>query len=111
MACVDELFVGDTGTSIEFLVKECDDTVDPPVEVLVDVSSATLIEITFLKPDDTTLPVVGSFLTDGTDSIVRYITLLNTLDIAGPWKGQAKITMPSGSWYTSKISFTVKDVL
>ncbi len=115
MACVDELYVGDTGTSIEFLIKECDDTdPDNPVEVLVDISAATSMQITFLKPDETYLVVTDpdvAFLTDGTDSILRYLTTSSNLDGSGTWKAQAKITMPNGSWYASVVRFTVKDVL
>ena len=115
MACVDELFIGDTGTSIEFLIKECDDSdPDNPVEVLVDVSSATTMVITFLKPDATTLVVNNpevEFLTDGTDSVIRYLTIESDLDVVGTWKGQLRITMLTGVWYTSKISFKVKDIL
>ena len=114
MACVDELFIGDIGTSIQFLVKECNDTVDPPVEELVDISAATAMQITFLKPDGSTLVVTNpevAFLTDGTDSIIHYKTIVTDLDVAGTWKAQAKITMPTGAWYTSTISFKVKEVL
>ena len=114
MACVDELFIGDTGTSIQFLIKECDDTVTPAVETLVDISSATAMQITFLKPDKTTLvknmPDV-KFFTDGTDSLLHYLTIVSDLDIKGTWKAQARITMPSGEWYASIISFKVKAVL
>ena len=116
MACVDELFIGDTGTSIEFLIKECNnDDPDNPVEELVDVSSATAMIITFLKPDATTLVVAMvdgvEFLTDGTDSVIRYLTQSTDLDVAGTWKAQLRVTMLTGVWYTSKISFKVKDVL
>lgn len=117
MACVDELFIGDTGTSIEFLFKECDDTdPDNPVEVLVDISSASAMQIVFLKPDEAGTKLVKTnpdvkFLTDGTDSLIHYLTIVTDLDVAGPWQAQAKITMPTGAWYSSKISFQVKEAL
>jgi len=112
MACVDELFIGDTGTSVEFLVKECDDSdPDNPVEVLVNVSTATEFQIVFIKPDKTTLVVTNpevKFLTDGSDSLVHYLTVEADLDQKGTWKAQLRVTMPSGKWYASIISFKVK---
>lgn len=112
MACVDQLFVGDTGTSIEFLIKECDNSdPDNPVEVLVDVQFATVMVMTFLKPDGTTLVVNNpevKFLTDGTDSIIHYLTVGSDLDQTGTWKAQLRITMVTGVWYTTSISFKVK---
>lgn len=112
MACVDEIYLGDVGTSIEFLIKECNDSdPDKPFEELVDISSATLMNIVFLKPDGTKIPVLGSFLTDGTDSVLRYITIDGFLDSVGKWKAQAQITMPTGKWYTSLISFKVLEVI
>lgn len=112
MACVDQLYIGDTGTSIEFLVKECNDTdPDNPFEEVVNISSATAMRITFLKPDDTTLiknmPDVD-FITDGSDGLLHYLTIDTDLDQEGNWKAQAKITLPTGSWYSSPINFTVK---
>ena len=115
MSCIDELFIGDTGTSIEFLIKECDDSdPDNPVEVLVDVHNATDMSITFVKEDGTDLVVTNpdvGFLTDGTDGIIRYLTLSDTLDVVGTWKAQLRVTMPGGVWYTSIIKFKVKAYL
>lgn len=113
MACVDELYIEDTGTSIEFLMKECDDSdPDNPVEVVVDISSVTAMDITFVRPDDTTfvksMPDV-SLMTDGTDGLLNYLTIVTDLDMEGNWKAQAKITMPTGSWYSGVISFKVKE--
>ena len=115
MACQDELFIGDTGTSIEFLIKECENSdPDNPVEVVVDVQSATTKIITFLKGDGGSLVVNNpdvKFLNDGSDGIIHYYTKSTDLDVEGPWKAQLRITMPTGVWYTSKVSFRVKDVL
>lgn len=110
--CTDELFVGDIGTSIEFYIRECDDSdPDNPVSIPVDISTATLLEVIFLKPDQSTFTVEGELVTDPDDSLMRYITLAGELDLAGPWKSQAKITMPTGLWHTSTVSFKVKDPL
>jgi len=113
MLCVANLFMGDVGTSIEFLIKECDnsDTYGYS-EKLVDVSTVTFFELTFLKPDDTVLvkttPDV-KFLTDGADLLVHYLTVATDLDQAGKWKAQLRLTMPSGKWYSNRITFQVKE--
>lgn len=112
MACADEIYLGDIGTSIQFLVKECNDNdPDNPFEEFVDISSATNMDIVFLKPDESKAPVTGSFVTDGTDSLLKYITVDGFLDQAGKWKAQAQITMPTGKWYTSSISFKVLETI
>lgn len=112
MSCVDEIYFGDVGTSIEFLVKECNDSdPDNPFEELVDISSATKMDVIFLKPDETNITKIGVFVTDGTDSLLRYITEADFLDQVGKWKAQARITMPTGKWYTSSISFKVLEPL
>ena len=112
MACTDQIFVGDEGTSIEFEVYECDTSVDPAVSNIVDISTSTAREVIFLKPDGTTSTGhVGTFLTDGTDGIIKYITVVGDIDQAGPWKAQARITTPNGKWYSSKVSFTVAEPL
>jgi len=115
MSCVDELFIGDEGTSIEFLVKECNDAdPDNPFEELVDISSATGFQLTFLKSDETSLVKTNpdvKFMTDGTDSLVHYLTISTDLDLSGYWKAQLRIIMPSGKWYTSTIKFKVNEHL
>lgn len=114
--CCNEIFIGDTGTSFQFVVYTCDET-DPDnhVENLVDVSLASTMVITFLKPIDSSTLVVTNpevqFLTDGTDSIIHYVTVESDLDQEGYWIAQLKVTMPDGSWYTSKINFDVSTPL
>lgn len=114
--CEDELFIGDEGTSIQFLVKECNDSdPDNPFKELVDISSATAFQITFLRPLDATTLVVTDpevqFITDGTDSLVHYLTISTDLDQEGLWKGQLRVTMPTGKWYASEIEFFVNTPL
>lgn len=109
--CPIQHFVNDIGKSIEFLVKNCDVTVEPSVSTLVDISSATEQDITFIKPDGTNLDVTGSFLTDGTDSISRYVTIDGDLDLAGDWEGQLRIKLSDGQFYSSIIEFEVEEHL
>lgn len=112
--CNDKHFVNDIGKSIEFEVYSCDQTVDPPVETAVDVSTSTDKDITFLKPDGNLLEVTGEFLTDGTDSIIRHKTVDGNLDQAGDWVGQLRVLIPGGTggqWYTTTIEFEVEEHL
>jgi len=102
-------FENDIGKSIEFVVKTCDVTQDPPVLVPVDVSSATAMPIVFKRPDGVAnLEVSGEFLTDGTDSIIRYQTVDGDLTPIGDWEGQLNVTLDDGSFYTTIIEFEIE---
>jgi len=117
MACEEELcsqtiFMNDEGLPIQFWVHTCDTSVCPSVEAVLDIQDATLMEVNFLKPDGTySATLAGSFFTDGSDGIVEYITLADTLDQSGTWKGQLEVTRPSGKKSTTVISFKVSNKL
>lgn len=75
-------YVGDIGTRITL---DCG----------TDISAATARSIEVRKPDGTTTswPAVAS----GTDALY-FDTLADSLDRAGDWRLQAKVTLPSGIW-------------
>jgi hypothetical protein len=75
-------YIGDTGTA---LVLDCGQ----------DISTATARSIEVRKPDGTTASLAA--VASGTNSI-RFDTLAGTLDQAGKWRLQAKVTLPSGVW-------------
>ena len=77
-----KVYVGDTGTAI---ILDC----------AQDISTATARTIEARKPDGTTISWAA--VASGTNSI-RFDTLVGTLDQAGAWKLQAKVTLPSGLW-------------
>lgn len=77
-----KVYVGDTGTAI---ILDCGQ----------DVSAATARSIEARKPDGTTVSWAAS--ASGTNAI-RFDTLAGTLDQAGKWRLQAKVTLPSGLW-------------
>jgi len=109
--CCQEIFVGDTDLPIQFHVHTCDTTVEPRVESELDISSATL-EIKFKKPDDSYTDILtGELVTDGTDGLAEYITLSDTLDLEGTWKGQMDVIITGSSKATSIISFKVLEKL
>lgn len=95
-----ELHVGDTNTAIVITVLDED-------SLVVDLSSASSIVYTFLKPDETEVSVNGSLYTDGTDGKAKYVSLAGTFDQAGNWQLQLTITIGSGSWHTDIIRFRV----
>lgn len=97
--CADQIHVGDVGTAFRITLYDCN--------TIVDVSTAVSQELTFLKPDGTKITVNTSFLTDGTDGVIQYLTEINDLDQDGTWKLQAHIVLPTGEWYTDIESFKV----
>ena len=101
MTCENEIHVGDIGTSFTMVLKECD--------VVVDISTATVKDIIFRKPDSEKTVVIqtAEFVTDGIDGEIEYITILNDLDIKGTWYIQAKVTLPTGTWSSDTSKFKV----
>ena len=77
-----KVYVGDTGTVI---VLDCGQ----------DISAATARSIEVRKPDGSVASWAAS--ASGANSIA-YTTLAGSFDQAGPWRLQAKVTLPSGVW-------------
>jgi hypothetical protein len=75
----------------------------------VDISSATSKTITFQKPNGVSVEKTATFVTDGSDGKIRYITVDGDLDDGGTWKIQGKVVTPAGSWNTDVESFRVYD--
>lgn len=98
MAC--EIHLNDIGTAFRLTILDCD-------AVAIDISSAITKEILFQKPDGTSITQTATFLTDGTDGIVQYVTIANDLDQTGKWKIQAKVTLPTGTWSSNIETFRV----
>lgn len=74
----------------------------------VDISDATLMEITLEKPDRVTKTVYdAAFLTDGTDFKIVYVTVTDDLDELGTWRGTAYVETPTGKWRSDIDSFRV----
>jgi hypothetical protein len=75
-------YVGDTGTRITM---DCG----------TNISTASALEILARKPDGTAVTWTATL--SGTDSLY-FDTLAATLDQAGDWRLQAKVTIGSGVW-------------
>lgn len=52
---------------------------------VLDISGARVKRLIFLKPDGTFLEKDATFVTDGTDGKMRYISVKNDLTPAGSW--------------------------
>ncbi len=91
--------VEDTGTSIRIRVQE--DNAD------IDISTATDMQIFLKKPSGTTETKTGSFVTDGTDALMHYVSVSGDIDEVGTWKAQGWVSLPQGDFFTEVASFKV----
>ena len=115
MACSNEIHKDDIGTEFVVSIVECINGVD----VAVDISTATLKEIIFLKADETTrLAKIAVFTSiasggagDGTDGKISYFSIAGDLDQLDKYKIQGIVTTPAGKWYSTIDSFKVIDNL
>jgi len=94
-----EIHVDDVGT--KFLVTVQDSG------VAVDVSVASILQINFRKPDGVTMNRAGTLNTDGIDGKIYYATIAGDMNVAGVYKIQGKIGLPSGTYYTDIQTFKV----
>lgn len=77
--------------------------------VIVDLSSASVLEVLFQKPDRTNFTRTATLTTDGTDGKFQYTTIAGDLDQAGDqWERQGRVVLPSGDFKTNVIHFPVK---
>lgn len=95
-----EIHKGDIGTQFKVTVKNQAGTV-------VDLSGMTTKQILFKKPSGTILTKTASFLTDGSDGILVYVTVEGDISEAGEWFLQAYYTDGTSARYTDITLFTV----
>lgn len=98
-----EIHIGDIGTILRVTVKDGD--------TAVNISSATSKIIILEDPDGNNSEKTAIFTTDGTDGKIQYTTIAGDLDERGNWSIQAKIVMPSGTWYSDVSVFQVHENL
>lgn len=96
---IGEIHVDDIGTPFRATIKDENDEV-------VDVSTASVTFI-FKKPNGTTVNKTGSFVSDGTNGQVQYVTVDGDLNIHGRWELQAFVDFGSTEWYSDIYKFTV----
>jgi hypothetical protein len=96
-----EIHQNDIGTRLQITVKDDGD--------LVDVSNASVRQINIRKPSDVVINRTASIIGDGSESsgVMYYDTVVGDLDEVGQYKLQAKICLPSGTYYTDIYTFKV----
>jgi hypothetical protein len=94
-----QIHVGDIGTT---LIGTFSDS-----GTAVDISTASSIEMIIKKPDQTKLTKTATFVTDGTDGKVQYITIAGDIDQAGNYKIQGKVVYGGATYYSSISTFKV----
>jgi len=94
-----EIHIGDIGTSIQATIQDG--------AQIVDLSSATTQKYIVKKPDETCVEWTTSFVTDGTDGKIEYVTQTEDLDQAGEHEVQFYVEMPGGQWTSEIGSFIV----
>ena len=104
MACKAEIHLGDIGTAFRITLTDCD--------VPVDLTTATVLNIIFKKPDGSSAPKTASIFGDPTDGVIQYLTVdENDLDQLGTWELQAVVTLSTGKWSSNIDKFRVYENL
>lgn len=94
-----EIHVDDLGTQFILTIKDGED--------VVDLSTTSVKQILFHKPDGTILTKDATYYTDGTDGKIYYATVDGDLDLVGSWRLQAYIGIGSSRWHSDIARFTV----
>jgi hypothetical protein len=95
-----EIHVEDIGT--EFIATMYDET-----QGIVDVSLATVLQFNFKKPSGTIVTNTAGVVPDGSGGNIKYVTVEDDLDSAGPWQVQGYIEIGAGKWSTDVHRFRV----
>lgn len=93
----------DVGVVIELTIKDQDNAV-------IDLSSASTLQIKLTKPKGTVLTKTASLSTDGTDGKMRYATVSDDLNEVGVWEAQAYIVIGSSQYHSTILKFHVTNV-
>ena len=94
------IHVNDVGTL--FKVTVWDGTASP-----LNISTATVKQLRFLMPTGASFMRSASFITDGSDGGLKYISVTGDLPTPGDWIVQPYIEIPSACWHGSQTSFEV----
>jgi hypothetical protein len=103
MSCSADLHVNDTGSQFLVTFKDCGQ--------IVNLASATLIQIIFHKPDGSEVTKTALLYTDGTDGIAYYTTVNGDLNISGWWIIQGYLEIGTNHWHSDTKRFIVKENL
>lgn len=95
------LQVNDAGINIIVTVMQQDDT------TVEDLSAATSKVIYLGRPDGSLISGNASFVTDGTDGKISYLTQTSDLNLIGIYKVQASYVVSGNIKHTDKDQFVV----
>ena len=106
---IPDIFVGDVGTHF---ICEIVNLVNSLPEAPLDISSASEKVVVFIKPDFTEKEFDASFVTDGSDGLLEYVTASHEdgtidLDVEGNWEYYGWIKYSTGQRRTSTGKFRV----
>ena len=117
MSCNNDIRLYDNGTVFIVQFVECSIVDGVPVYTPVDISSASVRTIIFMKPDGTVVKKSAVFTTDGSDGKIQYTSTgdpdngTGDLDVVGRWEIQGRAELAGGTWTSTKGSFVVESVL
>ena len=96
----EQIHLNDIGTQFKVTVKDED-------SVVVDLSSASTLQLIFQKPSGDKLTTTASLINDGTDGLIQYITVSGDIDECGIWQMQARVVIGTKDFKTDIGSFKV----
>lgn len=100
-----KVHVGDVGTIFEATVRDQDDA-------LVDVRTATTLQMLFKKPDGSLLTKAATVVNVGVlDGKIKYVSIAGDIDQAGEWFSEGRVVTPVGDWGSDVGAFTVDERL
>lgn len=97
----EEIFTGEVGHTFRATITEDG--------VAVDVSGATVLQMLFVKPSRTVLTKTAVFNGDGTDGVIKYVSVAADLDQNGMWALQGYFELGAWKGYSDKEYFWVKE--
>jgi len=98
---IGEIHLSDVNTIFESEIRDNND-------VTLNISSATIKNFLFSKPNTTAITRSGVFTTDGTDGLLRYTTVSGDLDAVGIWCYQINVAFSGGNWHSDTTQFRVE---
>ena len=92
----------DVGTRFEITIKD-----DGNIVNISGVEGGSVHQISFRKPSDTVIDRNATLKDHGISGVMFYDTVAGDLDEAGNYKLQAKVIIPSGTFFTDIYTFKV----
>ena len=97
-----EIHKDDVGTRFLITVKDDGNLVN-----ISGVSGGSIHQVSFRKPSDTIIERNATLQDYGISGVMFYDSVAGDLDEAGVYKLQAKVIVPSGTYYTDLYTFKV----